>query len=147
MKRVSIVSNFIFRLKEFMQGRNGIDKLSYGILVLYCILAFVKIFFRNSCWGYIIVSVLQYIVLAYMLFRILSKNLEKRYGENVKFERLISRLMTYFNHLKMRVTFFRTHRFRTCKHCREFLRLKKSRGKREVTCPKCGRISKFYFIF
>lgn len=147
MKRVSILSNFIMKLREFMQGRNGIDKLTYGILAIYCVFAFVKIFFRNSYWGYIIVSILQYIVLGYMIFRIMSKNLQKRYNENFKFEQLISAWMPYFNHLKLRITFFRTHRFRTCRNCGEFLRLKKSRGAREVTCPKCGKISKFHFIF
>lgn len=130
-----------------MEGRNGIDKLSYGVLSIYCVFAFVKIFFRNSYWGYIIISVLQYLVLGYMIFRILSRNLEKRYKENLKFEKLISGWMPYFNRIKLRITFFRTHRFRTCRNCGEFLRLKKKHGVREVTCPKCGKISKFHFIF
>lgn len=142
-----ILGNFIFKLKEFMAGRNGIDKLSYGLLVIYCVFAAVKIFFRNSYWGYIIVTVLQYLVLGYIVFRILSRNLEKRYKENLKFEHMISGWMPYFNHMKLRITFFRTHRFRTCRNCGEFLRLKKSRGAREVTCPRCGKISKFHFIF
>lgn len=141
------MTDFIFKLKEFMQDRNGIDKLSYGIFALYMLFSFVKIFFRNSYWGYIILSIIQYLVLGYMIFRILSKNREKRYQENQKFEHMISGLMPYCNHMKLRITFFRTHRFRTCRNCGEFLRLKKKRGAREVTCPRCGKISKFRIIF
>ena len=75
------MQNFIFKLRSFMEGRNGVDKLSIGIVVLYSILAFIKIFLRFSNVAYVIVSVLQFALLAYAVFRILSKNLQKRYNE------------------------------------------------------------------
>ena len=141
------MNDFIFKIREFMAGRNGIDKLSYGLLAVYCIFAAVKIFLRNTYWGYIIVTVLQYAVLVYMIFRVMSRNLQKRYNENFKFEQFISKWKPYAEHLKLRITFFKTHRFRTCRNCGEFLRLKKKHGSREVTCPRCGKVSKFYFLF
>lgn len=141
------LNNFILKIREFMAGRNGPDKLSYGLLVVYCACAAVKIFLRNSYWGYIVVTVLQYALLGYIIFRIMSRNLQKRYNENFRFEQLVAGWKPYFEHLKLRITFFKTHRFRTCRHCGEFLRLKKSRGTREVTCPKCGKASRFRFLF
>ena len=146
MKRVIPLTDFIFKLKQFMTGRNGPDKMTYGLLVIYCIFSVVKIFLRQSYWGYIIASVLQYSILAYAVFRILSRNLEKRYQENLSFQRMTAWLDPYIEHLKLRIQFFSTHRFRKCKHCGNFLRLKKSKGKREVKCPKCGKLLKFRFF-
>lgn len=147
MKRVSILSNFIIKIKEFMQGRNGIDKLTYGILAVYCVLSAVKIFFIGNKWGTVITSVLQFLVIGYGVFRVMSKNLQKRYNENFKFEQFLTAWKPYFGHLKLRITYFRTHRFRTCKNCGEFLRLKRIRGKRNITCPKCGKELSFFILF
>lgn len=135
------------KIKEFMQGRNGIDKLTYGILALYCILSAVKIFFIGNKWGTVIISVLQFAVIGYGVFRVMSKNIQKRYNENFRFEQFLSAWKPYFDHLKLRITYFRTHRFRTCKGCGEFLRLKRTRGKRQIVCPKCGKEHSFFILF
>lgn len=141
------MGSFITKVRNFMYGRNGIDKLTYGLLVIYCIIAVVKIFFRGITAAWIIISVIQYLFLAFIIYRIFSKNLQKRYNENFKFEQFFKAWKPYLEHMKLRITFFKTHRFRTCKSCDEFLRLKKGRGKRTVTCPKCGKELRFHFMF
>ena len=141
------MQNFIFKLRSFMEGRNGVDKLSIGIVVLYSILAFIKIFLRFSYVAYIIVAVLQYTLLAYALFRVLSKNLQKRYNENFRFEQIIRRWQPYAEHMKLRIQYIKTHRFRTCKNCGNFLRLKKGKHRKTVVCPRCGKELTFYFLF
>ena len=141
------MGNFVFKLKEFMAGRNGIDKLFFGMLAVYCVFAAVKIFFTGNKWGIIIISLLQAAVIGYAVFRVLSKNLQKRYNENFKFEQFLNAWKPYIEHLKLRITFFRTHRFRTCKGCGEFLRLKRIRGKRQIVCPKCGKELSFFILF
>ena len=130
-----------------MEGRNGPDKLTVGLVVLYSILAFIKIFLRFSYVAYVIVSVLQYALLAYVVFRILSKNLQKRYNENFKFEQVIRRWQPYAEHMKLRVQFIKTHRFRTCKNCGNFLRMKKGKHRKNIVCPKCGKELTFHFLF
>lgn len=141
------MGSFFLKFKNFMAGRNGIDKLTYGLLVLYCIIAAIKIFCRGYLPLWIAVSVLQVLLIVFAVYRIFSKNLQKRYKENFEFEQFISAWKPYAEHLKFRVMFIKTHRFRTCKHCGEFLRLKKGRGKRNITCPKCGANLKYYFLF
>ncbi|MBQ8209181.1 MAG: hypothetical protein IJZ35_01165 [Clostridia bacterium] len=141
------MNNFLMKLRSFMAGRNGIDKLTYGLLVVYCIFAAVKVFLRAFYVPYIVVSILQYAFLGYIIYRIMSKNLQKRYRENAAFERFLTAWKPYFEHLKLRVQFIKTHRFRTCKHCGEFLRLKKVRGTRNIRCPRCGNDLKFHIIF
>lgn len=141
------MQNFLFKLRNFMAGRNGIDKLTTGLVVIYGALCFIKIFFRYFPAGYIVVSVLQYSVLAYAIFRVLSKNLQKRYSENFRFEQFIYAWKPYVEHTKLRIKFFKTHRFRTCKGCGEFLRLKKGKHRKQITCPVCGKELTFHFLF
>lgn len=141
------MQNFLIKLRNFMAGRNGIDKLTTGLVVIYGIFAFIKIFFRFYIAGYIVVAVLQYAVLAFAIFRVLSKNLPKRYSENLKFVQFIYAWKPYVEHTKLRVKFFKTHRFRTCKGCGEFLRLKKGNRRKQITCPKCGKELTFHFLF
>lgn len=141
------MQNLLLKIRSFMEGRNGPDKLTVGLVVLYSILAFIKIFLRFSYVAYVIVSVLQYALLAYVVFRILSKNLQKRYNENFKFEQVIRRWQPYAEHMKLRVQFIKTHRFRTCKNCGNFLRMKKGKHRKNIVCPKCGKELTFHFLF
>ena len=141
------MNNFIMKLRNFMSGRNGVDKLTYGLLLIYCIFAAVKVFFRGYPTVWTVMSVVQYLFLGYIIFRIMSRNLQKRYKENYAFEKFLNVCKPYIEHLKLRFQFRKTHRFRTCRHCGEFLRLKKGRGTRNITCPKCRSELKFYFLF
>lgn len=141
------MQNFILKIRNFMAGRNGVDKLSIGLVVLYSVFAFVKIFLRYVPAAYIVVTVIQYAIIAYAFFRILSKNLQKRYNENFRFEQLLLAWKPYAEHTKLRFQYIKTHRFRTCKGCGEFLRFKKGKRQRQTVCPKCGKENKFYFLF
>lgn len=141
------MNNLLVKIRSFMAGRNGIDKLTYGLLVIYCIIAAVKVFLRPFYIPYIIVTVLQYAFLCYIIYRVMSRNLQKRYRENDRFEHILVAWKPYVEHMKLRFHFIKTHRFRTCKYCGEFLRLKKVRGTRKIKCPRCQNDLKFHIIF
>lgn len=141
------MQNFLLKFRNFMSGRNGVDKLTIGLFVVYGIFAFAKIFLRFFPIGYIVASVLQYSVLVYAFFRVMSKNIQKRYKENFKFEQFLKAWKPYVEHMKLRIQFFKTHRFRTCRGCGEFLRLKKGKHRKQITCPKCGKELTFHFLF
>ena len=141
------MQNLILKVRQLLEGRNGIDKIVIASLVLYSLLSFVKIFLRYVPVAYYIVTVVQYALVCYAAFRVMSKNLQKRYNENFKFEQLLHRWKPYTDRLKLRIQFAGTHRFRKCKGCGEFLRFRKGRGKRNVVCPKCGKELIFRFLF
>lgn len=141
------MQNFILKIRNFMSGRNGVDKITIALFVVYGVFAFIKIFLRFFPIVYIIASVLQYLLIAYALFRIMSKNIQKRYNENFKFEQFLKAWKPYAEHMKLRFQFIKTHRFRTCKGCGEFLRFKKGKHKRNVVCPRCGKELTFHFLF
>ncbi len=141
------MQNLLLKLRNFMAGRNGVDKITIAAFVVYGLFSFIKIFLRAMPVAYIIASVLQYLILAYAVFRILSKNVQKRYSENFKFEQFLKAWQPYAEHLKLRIQFIKTHRFRTCKSCGRFLRFKKGKHKRTINCPECGKELTFHFLF
>lgn len=141
------MQNLLFKIKNFMTGRNGVDKITVALFIVYGIFSFVKIFLRFIPVAYSIATVLQYLIFAYAVFRIMSRNIQKRYIENFKFEQFLKAWKPYTEHMKLRIQFIKTHRFRTCKKCGKFLRFKKGKRKRTIICPECGKKLTFHFLF
>lgn len=150
------MNSFIEKLRNFMYGRNGIDKLSFALLFSYLIFNGIKMFFRNSRVVFFILWAVAIVFLAAAIFRVLSKNLYRRRYEEEKFESFFNKIRysafikqckRKFNRLGVRISQFSTHRFRTCPQCGEHLRLSKKRGTRKITCPVCGRHMKVHILF
>lgn len=150
------MNSFLEKIRIFMYGRNGVDKLSFFTLFAYLIINGIKMFFTRIPAVYYVLWAIAIAFLFLTLFRVLSKNTDKRRQEAAQFEQFLVRinfdgilfkLKKKFNRLSMRVSQFSTHRFRTCPQCNEHLRLSKKRGKRKITCPKCGRKFTRYVLF
>ena len=142
------MNQILEKIRMFMYGRNGMDRLSFATMIAYLLFNGIKMFFYRVPVVYYIMSAIALALLVLTVFRVLSKNIEKRRYEAAQFEQLLVKInwngMMFkakkkFNRLVMRASQFRTHRFRTCPQCNEHLRLSKKRGKRNITCPKCGR--------
>lgn len=67
-------------LKKFMTGRYGVDNLSNAMLVISILLLVANAFLKLPILGTIVTVI---IFISY--FRIFSKNINKRYQENMKF--------------------------------------------------------------
>lgn len=119
--------------KKFMYGRNGLDAVSYGLSILYILIAVINLF-ANS---YIIYALLLCIVAA-MLFRALSKNVLKRRKENEIFLKFVKKMSGHLKILILRIKEIKTHRYKKCPHCKNMLRLPKRTGKNTVLCPRCN---------
>lgn len=72
-----------------------------------------------------------FVAVGYGLFRVFSKNREKRLKENHVF-------MSYVELVKMNFEQRKTHRIFMCKVCGKKVRVPKGKGKIEITCPSCG---------
>jgi hypothetical protein len=141
------MGNFFEKIKRFMYGRNGIDKFSVCLFLIYLLINGINSFVRYPVAHYIILCV-STLVLIFALYRIFSKNLYRRQYEEDKFETFLqrtdfsgktTRTKAKFHRFGIRMKQIKTHRFRTCPECGEFLRLSKKKGKRNITCPICGR--------
>ena len=124
------------RIYRFMYGRNGTDALCKALLVLYLILIVANLFLPYP-YSFAM-SIAEFVLGAYIIFRIMSRNLYKRGRENQWYLRQKNRIKGFFALKKARHRDRKTHIFRKCKHCRKTLRLPRIKGRHTVRCPLCG---------
>jgi Zn finger protein HypA/HybF involved in hydrogenase expression len=118
--------------KKFMTGRYGSDQLSYALLAIAILM---DVFFRITGLGAI--SFLVLIPLAFCIYRIFSKNIEKRRMENYKFSILLSPFYSRIKNIMRRLKDSKTHKYFSCPNCKAQLRVPKGKGKVSIRCPKC----------
>ena len=121
------------KLIRFMYKRNGVDKFASVLLWAGIILSLVNMFVHS-----IILTILNYAVLIYCIFRIFSNNLWKRRTENEKFMKLWNKISGFFKLQKNKFRDRKTHIYRQCPACHANLRLPKAKGKHIVKCPRCS---------
>ena len=125
------IKNALYR---FMYGRYGTDKLnttllwSYAALVLAYMIVF--LFVEENKYIYIGYLLVSWTIIGIVIFRTMSRNVQKRYAENQKF-------LNFFNLRKNKWRDRKTHVYRKCKQCGAVLRLPRAKGKHSVVCPKC----------
>ena len=76
--------NFLQRLQVFMQGRYGLDTLNKFLIGLFFVLNIINIFVFNRLAHFIILLVIM-LVVALLVFRVLSRNIVGRSAENRAF--------------------------------------------------------------
>jgi len=118
--------------KRFMTGRYGGDQLSMTLIILSILLTLIA-----RLAGLPLLTFIAYLPLGICIFRMLSKNTQKRSMENYKYSMLISPIYSFFKKKQSRIAESKTHRFFKCPKCKAELRLPKGKGKIIVTCPKC----------
>ena len=129
--------SFWQRIKEsfarFMQGRHGPDNL--GIFTLLTGLVFSLL---GSFTGLILFSLLGFVLYILTLFRMFSRNHEKRSAENRKYIELTSGWKTKLSQFIKRTKNRRDYRYFKCPNCKVLLRMKRGSGEKDITCVRCG---------
>ena len=120
------------RLAYFMYGRCGLDGLGRFIWIISLIIAFLNIFVRS-----VILSLLNSLLLIYVIFRFMSKNLVKRQAENAKYYNLRRKFLGFFSLGRAKFRDRKTHVFKKCPSCKNNLRLPKKKGRHTVHCLCC----------
>ena len=117
---------------RFMYGRNGGDQLGLFIIWAAIALNIINIFVQSDA-AYAAVSAVSTVLMVWALFRMFSKNLQKRRAENAKFlQKVWWPLKGKLHRLKDK-----DHRYFTCPNCRTVCRVPRGKGKIVITCPKC----------
>lgn len=119
-------------LQRLMMGRYGRDQLNTCLLVLYLVLWIVGVITRLQAFytvGFLLVVV--------VIFRMMSRNFERRRAENAKFLKLIGPANRWF---RLRRTMHRDkeHCYFKCPRCGQYLRVPRGKGKLTITCRACG---------
>ena len=120
------------QFRKFMNGRYGFDQFSQALIIISLFVSVMGSFTRSSALLY-----LSYIPLVYGVFRILSKDINKRTKENYKFVNTIDSFKKKFFNSKGPGKGTQTHIYYNCPKCKQKIRVPKGKGKISITCPKC----------
>lgn len=113
------------KLEKFMIGRYGVDALTKFILYVAIGCMALAIIFRNG-----VLNSLALILLLLGYFRMFSRNIQRRYNENVKYWNIRNQFLQFFKVKK------KYHIYK-CPSCKQKIRIPRGKGKIEITCPKC----------
>ena len=115
-----------------MSGRYGFDQLN-GFL---CILSLILVVLGAWLSGFLYWLGLALLLWCY--YRIFSRNIQKRYAENMKYLSLQNQSKDWLARQKLRFDQRKVYRYFKCPHCRQSIRVPRGRGRISITCPKCG---------
>ena len=125
-------------LSRFMYGRNGVDRLGLTMIWAALLLDIINMLLREKPVVSGITGLVSGVLLFTALFRMFSRNLEKRRAENTRFmEKVwwpISRCMAGKRQQRMD----KEHCYFTCPGCGAVCRVPKGKGRIVITCPRCG---------
>ena len=129
---MSILEKIKAGLVKYMAGRRGADELSLALLIAGALLSLLSTILHTP-----VLSLLSMTVYIYTLFRMFSRNLEKRHAENAAFLKfwngMTSGIRQFFNRLKN----MKKYKYFKCPECKSRLRLPRGVGEVTVTCGKC----------
>ena len=115
-----------------MMGRYGADDYSKFILGSSVALMVLNLFLRIGLLNTVILA-----LLIYVYFRMFSKNIQKRYGENMKYLELKNKFFSFFRKEKRMAEDRKTNHIYKCPNCKQKIRVPRGKGKICITCPKC----------
>lgn len=119
-------------IQRFMYGRYGNDPLNLFLLGLYLLVYLVFIFVRVEPLYWI-----SFALLVITLFRLLSRNIERRRMENTKFMKAAGPVISWL-HMRRDMRRDKEHVYFKCPSCGQRLRVPRGKGQITVTCRSCG---------
>lgn len=120
------------RFRRFMYGRYGFDQFSQALVVVSLIISLLGSLLRND-----VVVYLSYLPFAYAIYRILSKDINKRTKENYKFTSKWNQIKYNLQKGKKMAQGTSTHKYYKCPKCKQAIRVPRGKGKICIACPKC----------
>ncbi len=129
--------NFLQRLREslarFMIGRHGPDNLGMFTLIggLICSLL-------GSFTGIGLFSLVGFASYVWTIFRMFSRNNDKRIAENRKYIELTSNWKLKSSQFMKRMKNSKDYKYFKCPNCKVLLRMKRGSGEKDITCIRCG---------
>ena len=106
-------------------GRNGTDRLNRFLLIV------ALVWFVLSRVGVARSSIPPVLLVAVTYYRLFSRNIAKRYQENVMYCQVADRVKAKFG-------INSTHRIYRCPSCGQRIRVPRGKGRIEIRCPKCN---------
>ena len=119
------------KLQKFFWGRYGSDELNRDIVYVEFVLIAISIFSDSRIW-----ILLFDILVFYSFYRMLSKDIYKRYEENRKYQffkkKTKHKIQAASKNLKDK-----EHKYFVCEKCTQIIRIPRGKGEIVVSCPNC----------
>ena len=143
-------SKFQRKLREFFAYRNGLDEIGIVCFIISFIFSILNVIFPKIFVFYILSTIL----IVYVIFRIMSRNVNQRQKENYAFTNFFSRIFKIGSKdrpirqktikvkeakvKKEKVIKDKNYVYKNCPHCNNTLKIsKKVKGDRLIMCTKC----------
>ena len=118
--------------RRFMAGGYGADALSQGFIIAGLVLFLLAVFTRIGLF-----SLLAMALYIWAIFRMYSRNGEKRAQENARYLAATRKLRTSVNQALTRLKNRKKYRYFRCPNCHARLRLPRGVGEVTVNCGQC----------
>lgn len=119
-------------LRTFMSGRHGADEMGTALLISGLVLSLI-----GSFTGIGLLALIGLVFYVWTVFRMFSRNNEKRYAENQKYLSISSKFISEIKQFFVRLKNIRKYKYFRCPQCKARLRLPRKVGEVTVTCGKC----------
>ena len=126
------------KLLKFMSGRYGIDALYRFLLLCAVLCTFLSVLLTDFPSVSALFNGLAFLLILWTVFRIFSRNIEKRYLENLHYLEWLGSIRRKMRISKEKVRQRKEYKFFVCPTCKTNLRVPKGKGKVNITCSKCG---------
>jgi len=118
--------------RSFMSGRHGVDPLS--VLLVWVGLG---LYVLSAVFNLGIISLLSLALYVYTVFRMFSRNEEKRSSENRRYLAFKGKITTGVKQARTRFKNRKQYKYFRCPNCKAWLRLPRGAGVVTVTCGRC----------
>ena len=125
------------KFNRFMQGRYGVDAFARFTMGVALVAIILSIFFRSGSRMGALLDTVGLLILLYTYYRMLSRDIQKRYQENEKYLAATAKIRQRFNREKSMMNQRKTHHIYSCPGCGQKIRIPRGKGKSEIECPKC----------
>lgn len=120
-------------LRRFMQGRYGADQLTIALVAVGLVFS---LLFSLLHWYWL--TAIYWVLMILCIYRILSRNYDKRYAENQKFMVLWGPIQHKLTGMPQQMAQRKVYSLFKCPHCGQKLRLPRGKGLVVVKCHSCG---------
>ena len=126
------------KLLKFMSGRYGVDRLYRFLLLCVVLCTLLSAILVDYPFLGNMFSIASFVLTFWTIFRIFSRNIEKRYLENLHYLEWQGSIHRSMRIRKEKFQQRKEYKFFVCPTCKTNLRVPKGKGKVNITCSKCG---------
>jgi len=130
-------------LQRFFHGRNGTDHLNAALAITAVVFTLLGRFFVPGLF-----AILAYVCIFLYMFRMMSRNIPKRRGENLVFLRFVRGISAKMPKRGVGRAYAGTEvprpkkdranfRYLKCPGCKKALRVPRGKGRVKITCSAC----------